>query len=422
MIKLLYYIFRFLRLIINILLAFCFIFIGCKDKARKGTLFTTEETMPGHLDLKDFQVRGEIIIGTISGPDSYYEMRGEALGTEYLLAKNYAESKGMAVRVVIAHNITELINLLKEENIDLATYPIPIKTIKSSNLQPIGSIDNQTQTAWASTKDKSDLKKSLKNWYNDNLRDIIKEKSKAYKKSFFTVTRIMRPAFISQSKGVFSIYDEQYKQAAAATGFDWRLLAAISYIESGFDPNARSGAGARGLMQLMPNTAKSMGVQDITNPSENIYGGAKYLRTLYNMFNDIRHTEERLKFAIAAYNGGIGHIRDAMALARKNKLDATQWNYVSPYIRALTNETYYNDPLVKYGFMYGNETCAYVTKVSQQYNLYGGNMHTSLNLGMPRQSTSNLNHTTIKEEKHKNTKYTTSGKIKSANDSLFNIK
>lgn len=188
--------------------------------------------------------------------------------------------------------------------------------------------------------------------------------------------RTVRAPYINKEKGIISTYDNLFKSAAAQTGWDWRLIAAQCYQESGFDPNARSGAGARGLMQLMPATAQEMGLSqgEIHNPSANIAAAARYIRLLSRLFSDIRDHEERIHFVLAAYNGGHNHVRDAMALCRKYGGSPQRWNDVSRYILGLQQPRYYRDPVVKYGYMIGSETAGYVSSVIQRARQYGANL------------------------------------------------
>lgn len=188
--------------------------------------------------------------------------------------------------------------------------------------------------------------------------------------------RTVRAPYINKEKGIISTYDNLFKSAAAQTGWDWRLIAAQCYQESGFDPNARSGAGALGLMQLMPATAREMGLaqNEIHNPSANIAAAARYIRLLSKLFSDIRDHEERIHFVLAAYNGGHNHVRDAMALCRKYGGSPQHWHDVSRYILGLQQPRYYRDPVVKHGYMIGSETASYVSSVIQRARQYGANL------------------------------------------------
>jgi len=123
---------------------------------------------------------------------------------------------------------------------------------------------------------------------------------------------------ISPFDGLLRTYAERYN-------FDWRLIAAQMYQESRFDPNAVSDAGAIGLMQLMPATAKSLGVANPDNPEAGIHAGLKYLNRLRNRFDDHIPMDERTWLALAAYNIGYDRVRRARESARESGLDPDKW-------------------------------------------------------------------------------------------------
>ena len=164
------------------------------------------------------------------------------------------------------------------------------------------------------------------------------------------------------------------KVSVSTIRWDWRLMAAQCYQESTFDPQARSWAGACGLMQIMPGTADHLGLPraSIYDPEQNIAAAARYLGELDRTFSDIPERTERTKFVLAAYNGGHFHIRDAMALAQKNGKNPKRWGDVEPFVLGLSQAQYYNDPVVKYGYMRGSETVDYVRKIHERWNGYRG--------------------------------------------------
>ena len=186
--------------------------------------------------------------------------------------------------------------------------------------------------------------------------------------------RHVKAPYISREKGIISIYDDQFKKAAAHVGWDWRLIAAQCYQESGFDANAVSWAGACGLMQLMPATAESVGLSadKIYSPNENIAAGARYLKRLAANLSDIQSAAERIKFTLACYNAGPGHIVDARALARKHGRNDAVWDNVAPYVLGLSQPRFYRDPVVRHGYMIGAETVNYVASVVSRWQSYGG--------------------------------------------------
>ena len=124
----------------------------------------------------------------------------------------------------------------------------------------------------------------------------------------------------------------------------------------------------------MPSTADHLGLPrgSIFNPEQNIAAAAKYLGELDRTFSDIRERGERIKFVLAAYNGGHLHIRDAMALAEKHGRNPHRWGDVESFVLGLARAEYYNDPVVRYGYMRGSETAGYVDKIMQRWNGYRG--------------------------------------------------
>ena len=177
--------------------------------------------------------------------------------------------------------------------------------------------------------------------------------------------------FYSIKSQKISVYDELIKEKAAEISWDWRLLASLIYQESRFNPKAESWAGARGLMQLMPATARELGVQDRSNPAQSLEGGSTYLDRLYGYFDPIPDQTQRIKFAMASYNCGYNHVRDAQRIAPKHDLDPLRWDdNVEKMILALSKSSNYNDPLVKFGYVKGTEPYNYVRQIFERYQHY----------------------------------------------------
>lgn len=182
----------------------------------------------------------------------------------------------------------------------------------------------------------------------------------------------MRAPLQNRAKGIISAYDSHFVRHCRTIGWDWRLMAAQCYQESGFDPQAISWAGARGLMQIMPETAVHLGLPlgQIHNPELNIGAAAKYIRELNQTFDDIPGRMDRINFVLAAYNGGAGHVRDAMALALKHGKNPHAWEDVSGFILKLSQPQYYNDPIVRFGYLRGQETYDYVKSINERWQHY----------------------------------------------------
>ena len=125
-------------------------------------------------------------------------------------------------------------------------------------------------------------------------------------------------------------------------------------------------------MGIMPNTAKALGVtpHELKDPDVGIRIGVDCLRRFRQGFSDITDVEEQIKFTLAAYNAGIGHVYDAQRLARKYGKDPNRWEQVAEYIRLKNDPAYYNDPVCKHGYLRGTETFLYVREVMERYHYY----------------------------------------------------
>ncbi|MGY6559338.1 MAG: transglycosylase SLT domain-containing protein [Nitritalea sp.] len=177
--------------------------------------------------------------------------------------------------------------------------------------------------------------------------------------------------FSSVAGQKISPYDQAIQQAADELGWDWRLLASLVYKESQFDNEAKSYAGALGLLQLMPVTLERFGVDNPLDPHESLMGGVQYLRYLDVFWKDkVPDTQERIKFILASYNIGHGHVLDAWRLALKNGARAYVWESVSYFLEQKSNPKYYRDPVVRSGFAKGHLAVRYVEDILALFEAY----------------------------------------------------
>lgn len=325
-----------------------------------------EEDDMAFSDMEAIEESGDLIVGFVSGPETYFEYHGIRLGIQYKMAEDFANTLGLRVRPELSNDTTELIRRLKNGEIDVIAmemkHPAGAKEITLC-AQPTDS------TGWFTLQSADQLTAEINRWYKPDLKKkIIAEMTQ--RRSRPMVRRKVHSPMIGH--GVISTYDAYFRTYARTVGWDWRLLAAQCYQESGFDPDAVSVAGAGGLMQIMPETARELGLasKDIYNPEKNIAASTRYLKRLDNLFADIPNRMERTKFMLAAYNGGYHHIRDAMRLAEAHHKDATRWDNVSYYVLHLSESAYYQHPAVKYGYMRGDETYNYVESIVTRWNNY----------------------------------------------------
>lgn len=355
---------------------------GCKrNEPRQLGVFNT----PGadnDFDLEAIQQNGELIILTLYGEKSYFEYYGEGYGTQYMLADEYARSIGCQLRVDVMHSIAELKEKLLAGEGDIIAYGMSPDDSLTTDFYLCGRneltqfIDSLHPIAWLVGKDKPHLAESLNKWMTDNRHDFLAMttiKVTDNKGHVYSSRRHTYSPILNLTKGEISRYDHLFKRYSPTCGWDWRLLAAQAYQESGFDHEAVSYMGALGLMQLMPQTARSVGVSvsSAFDPEINIRGAVRLISELDRHYSSVRNPNERIKFILAAYNGGAGHIDDARILASKHGSDPNRWTgSVDMYVLRLSQPEYFNDADVRYGFMRGTETYNYVISIIERWNSY----------------------------------------------------
>lgn len=351
-------------------LMLAFVLFSCKHKpATELSPWGTpmDETIQTDSDqnytLADILQNGELIALTLSGPETYYEYRGQGMGTQYLLCQQFAQQLGVALRMEVCRDTAELISKLHDGDGDLIALPLP------------RGLDNLVYCAdnWTVTENNKLLADSINHWYKPSM--LKQAKTTAVQATDVSaIRRHVYAPMLDRANGIISSYDQLFKRYSTLCGWDWRMIAAQCYQESCFDPNARSWAGASGLMQIMPATADHLNLprHQLFQPEPNISAACRYIKELEGVFRDIDNPTERQMFVLAAYNGGAHHIRDAMALARKHGQNPQRWNVVAVYVLRLMQPQFYNDPVVRYGYMRGSETVDYVARIFSRYAQYCG--------------------------------------------------
>lgn len=156
-------------------------------------------------------------------------------------------------------------------------------------------------------------------------------------------------------------YEKYFKEAATRFEIPWTLLASVSYQESHWNAKAKSFTGVRGLMMLTRRTAKMLGIKNRLNPKQSIIGGTRHLKQMIKFVPKGVEGENRLKFALAAYNIGMGHIRDAQKLAKKLGLNQNVWSDLKIVLPLLSQKKYYRT--LKFGYARGAEPVKYVESI-----------------------------------------------------------
>lgn len=352
---------------------------ACENKKQEslvapwGKIYTESAKNTDVFSVDDMINNGEMIILTVSGPETYFDYHGKDMGTQYLLCEKFAQSIGVSLRVEVCKDTLDMVNRLLKGEADLIVLSPDKNIIKDKRLRYCVDSQNEKGIGWWVANKNTSLSNAIKKWYQPGLFADVK-KEETYLLSANNIKRHIYAPFIDRKNGIISKYDNLFRRYASAARVDWKLLAAQCYQESCFDTNACSWAGARGLMQIMPSTADHLGLaySDLNNPELNIQAATKYYAELTEKFRYVPSAIDRHSFVLASYNGGANHIKDAMALTKKNGGNPHSWAHVAPYILKLQQPQYYNDPVVKYGYMRGSETVEYVEKIKQRYALYRG--------------------------------------------------
>ena len=245
-----------------------------------------------------------------------------------------------------------------------------LKAGEYTNLVIKPAIGPPQQVVWAVRTNAPALRAKLDEWLaarrKSGLLAVLYRKYFKDRRGF-----VQRAAskYLTAETGRLSPYDDLFREYAKIPGWDWRLVASQAYQESRFNANAKSWAGARGLMQIMPATARELRVNP-GDPRQSVEGACRYLWKLDQRWKSIEPERERIKFILASYNVGYGHVEDARRLAEKFGDDPGKWSDVAYWLIRKSKRSVYNDPVVKYGFARGTEPVAYVDLIMERHEHY----------------------------------------------------
>jgi membrane-bound lytic murein transglycosylase F len=269
--------------------------------------------------------------------------------------------------------VEELIEQVSNGVID---YTVAEKNIAEINDRFYDNIDVslpisfKQNVAFGLNKKSPILQKRLNSWLS---KFMNREAFSYIKRKYFEQIRgsIGGNLNFKSRRGTISPFDAILKEEGLKHNIDWRLVAALIYHESKFNPNARAFGGAYGLMQFMPGTGPKFGVFPTSPPEVQIQGGYKYLVRITKLWKGIKDEEERNKFILASYNAGSGHILDAQRLAEKQGLNPHVWDdNVEKMVMNLGKHAYYTDEVVKSGAFRGNICIRYVSGITSRYETY----------------------------------------------------
>ncbi len=446
-------IFKFNILNKNVLILLLFsltsLFQGCKSEQEASSL-------------SKILARGFVTVGTLYGPTNYYVGAQGDTGFEFELAKKYADSLGVKLKVSASYSLNELFEQLESGEVDFLAAGLTVteKRLKKYNFAP--SYNQITQklvfkqgkvrpravkdltgklVVSAQSSHVENLEKLLEThadltWQEDLTLDseellvrilneeidytVIDSNALAVNRRYypeisigFTIKEPESMAWLLSKKnddsilaslieffgqvhhdGTLLALDDKYYGHVEKFNYvdtrlfikavekklpkyrpifekysqdiDWRLLAAISYQESHWEPHARSHTGVRGMMMLTLPTAKQMGIKSRLDAEQSIRGGAKYFKQMFERMPDRVPHPDRLWFALASYNVGLGHLNDARKITKQQGGDPDRWVEVKDRLPLLKQKKFYKK--TKYGYARGDEPIHYVENIRRYYD------------------------------------------------------
>ena len=297
-------------------------------------------------------------------------------GTAYAQRlKNISAEIGAKIEIVeVPQDQEQLVQFVAGGELN---YTVCDEQIANVNQASFPQLDVSTEVSfpqnlsWGIRKNSEKLQEEINKWFTkfkgeDQFAILY---SKYYKNRWFP--QMVSNDYYLLNSGRISPYDDEIKKYSTELKWDWRLLAAVICQESNFNPKVRSYAGAYGLMQVTPSTAHFFGFDSVTSPTQNIKVGVKLIKWLDKRFaRYVKNPNERIKFVLASYNIGVGHVIDAMLLAKKYKKDMSKWDNVKVFLLKKSQKKYYTDPLAKHGYCVGIQTVNYVSEILTRFRHY----------------------------------------------------
>jgi membrane-bound lytic murein transglycosylase F len=327
-----------------------------------------QETAP-----QTIQVRARLITTPKELAGTRVDMPRTSPYLRQLLELNDALNNDIDV-VEVDESSDKLIQRLAKGQIAYTVAPDNLAALKAgefTNIVFMPAIGPPQPIVWAVRRNAPELLKALNDWLS------VKRKSGLlaglYRKYFLDRLAFRERAqsqYLTSETGTLSPFDPWFREYAKIPGWDWRLIAAQAYQESHFNPQAHSWAGAVGLMQIMPMTARQMRI-NASDPRQSIEAACRYLFQFDSAWkSSIVNDSERIKFILASYNVGLGHVQDAVRLAEEHGDNPKSWDDVAYWLVRKSSRSVYNDPVVKHGFARGTEPVAYVDAILSQFANY----------------------------------------------------
>jgi membrane-bound lytic murein transglycosylase F len=223
-------------------------------------------------------------------------------------------------------------------------------------------LTDEQSLAWVLRPGSTDLQQALQRWFDQDTQDeLLKTLRDRYYSHVDLFDYVDLQVYHRHIRERLPRFRPLFERAAQKYGFSWPLIAAVAYQESHWNPQAKSPTGVRGIMMLTQRTANALGIHNRLSPTQSINGGTKYLAQLRRRLPTAVHNPNRLWLALAAYNVGLAHLRDAMSLAARLEKDPHDWHELRQVLPLLAQKKYFKT--LKYGYARGTEPVRYVRRI-----------------------------------------------------------
>ena len=271
-----------------------------------------------------------------------------------------------------AVEVVDLLRMVDEGQVDLTlveSNELALNQVYFTNARAAFDLGEQSSLAWIVGKGEDNSVLEAANQFLTQAQEngTLQRLRERYYGHVDVLGYVGAYAFAKHLQQRLPRYEKVFRETAKEHGVDWRLLAAIGYQESHWQPEATSKTGVRGLMMLTLNTAKAMGVNNRLDPVQSIRGGGKYIAKVHANLPDSIEEPDRTWFALAAYNVGGGHLEDARKLAESEGLNPNKWLDVKQMLPRLAQKQWYTK--TRYGYARGGEPVHFVANIRRYYDI-----------------------------------------------------
>jgi len=326
---------------------------------------------PSYFEVQEQVICNRGMLGSSKFPRDVEDLEGLSImvgdDTSYSETLKRLKNDGFDINFTTTseYSTEELLAMVADHDIDCTVADSNIYSMNLKFFPEIAMafyINNREQLAWLLPKNAKKLEADMYAWLNDfNQKGKMTQLKDHYYSYVLFFDYYNTKMFYKRLESRLPKYKRYFQEASKKFSIPWTLLASVSYQESHWNPKAKSFTGVRGLMMLTRNTAKLLGVKNRLDPKQSIIGGTRHLNQMMKFVSKDVEGENRLKYALAAYNVGMGHIQDAQKLAKKLGLNPNVWSDLKIVLPLLSQKRYYRS--LKYGYARGAEPVKYVEAI-----------------------------------------------------------